>query len=160
MSPQLVLAPLTRTLAQDQAPRILELINSIPGRSWSRKELLAERPDKFRFSRVWLSGDEVVGVVLASRKAEAVHIHQVALDNQYRRRGLGRRAYSEIAGLADSDGLSAVTANCLNSDERALDFHRALGFASTGRYRDPDDGHDYLRLAATVKTILESGQPK
>ena len=158
MGPQLVLAPLTRTMAEDQADRILELINSIPGQSWSRKELLAQRPDKFRYSRLWLSGSKVVGVVIASRKKEAVHIHQVALDNEYHRRGLGRRAYSEIAGLAASEGLSAITANCLKSDKGALDFHLALGFSSVGRYTDPDDGHDYQRLKAAVATIVDLGQ--
>ena len=160
MGPRLVLAPLTRAMAEEQADRLLELINSIPGRSWSRKELLAQRPDKFRYSRVWLSGNKVLGVVIASRKDEAVHIHQVALDNEYHRRGLGRRAYSEIAGLAASEGLSTVTANCLKSDKGALDFHLALGFASVGRYRDPDDGRDYQRLKAAVATILDLGQPE
>lgn len=159
MGSQLTLAPLTPALAKEQAVRLLELINSIPGRPWSRKELLAERPDKFRYSRVWLSGGEVVGVVLASRKDETLHIHQVALDDEYHRQGLGRRAYSEIAGLADSAGLSEVTANCLNSDKRALGFHRALGFTSVGRYTDPDDGRDYVRLAAAVTAIFEPGQP-
>ena len=77
--------PLDKSLTRRIAARLLALINTIPGRHWSMKELLIERPGKFRYSRVWLSGDEVAGVVLASRKGNRVHIHQIVIDAPYRR---------------------------------------------------------------------------
>ena len=40
---------------------------------------MAERPDKYRYSRLWLSEDQVVGMVVASQKGGTVRIHRIAL---------------------------------------------------------------------------------
>ncbi|MEE9464476.1 MAG: GNAT family N-acetyltransferase [Candidatus Neomarinimicrobiota bacterium] len=158
-TPELDLIILSHQLAQDHAPRLLELINSIPGRKWSSQELLAERPDKFRFSRIWIGAEGVLGLVLASRKGMAVHIHQVVVPEAHRRQGLGRQAYGAIADQACEAGLASITANCLKSDKRAVEFHRALDFVIKNSYIDPDDGRKYLRLSCDAETVGGRGQP-
>jgi len=150
---------LTQQLAREQAPDLLELINSIPGRKWSSGELLAERPDKFRFSRIWIGAEGVVGLVLASRKGTAVHIHQVVVPKLHRRQGLGRQAYGAIANQACEAGLATITANCLKTDKRAFEFHRALGFVIKDSYIDPDDGRKYLRLSCDTESVGGRDQP-
>ncbi len=150
---------LTPQLAREHSTRLLELIKSIPGHKWSSEELLAERPDKFLFSRIWTGAEGVLGLVLASRKGTAVHIHQVVVPKSHRRQGLGRQAYGAIAHQACEAGLTSITANCLKSDERALEFHRAMGFVSIDSYIDPDDGLKYLRLSGDTETVRVVGSP-
>ena len=149
-----VLVPLDPGLARRIAPQLLALINTIPGRPWSRDELLAKRWNKFRYSCVWLSGERPVGVVIVSQKQDRVHIHQVALEAEYQRQGLGREAYHRIAFQAQADGLVEMTAHCLLSEPGAVAFHTTLGFTEESHYLDPDDGLEYGRMVIPIATLL------
>lgn len=151
------LLTLTRDLAHDRAPQLLALINSLPGRPWTEAELLVPLTDKFRYSRIWMTGDQVVGVVLASRKHKSVHIHQIVLEAAYRRLGLGRKVYRQIAAQAEADGLTLLTAHCLLDDMGALAFHTTLGLSLDSQYDDPQDGSVYGRLSVPLKVLLETG---
>ncbi|MFB0516402.1 MAG: GNAT family N-acetyltransferase [Candidatus Neomarinimicrobiota bacterium] len=149
------LIPLTRPLARHYASRLLELIGTIPGKPWRETELLQERPHKFHYSRFWLAGDEVAGVIIASKKQNSVHIHQVAIDPAYRRQGLARQAYCRIASQARSDGLIKLTANCILSDKVAVAFHQTLGLTFDDSYIDPDDDLAYGHMSVALDILLQ-----
>jgi len=80
----------------------------------------------------------LLGLRSADRPAEAV-IHLVAVDPEFRRRGIGRGLVECFAEQLAAEGATRVVATCRPDDRIALAFFGALGFA-------PDAGPGSTRL--------------
>lgn len=96
-----------------------------PGRAWFRHfgatSWLAEA------SRDRRPLGLLLGFRSADRPAEAV-IHVIAVDPEFRRRGIGRDLVERFAAPLAAAGASAVEAACRPDDRIALAFFAALGF--------------------------------
>jgi GNAT superfamily N-acetyltransferase len=83
----------------------------------------------------WLAradaGGRLLGVLLGftspDQAAEAV-IQRVAVDPEFRRRGIGRALVARFAEAQGRAGASRLTAACRPDDRRSLAFFGALGF--------------------------------
>lgn len=88
------------------------------------------------------SGRRPLGLLLGfrsvDRPAEAV-IQAVAVDPEFRRRGIGRDLVERFASQLGADGATAIAATCRPDDRIALVFFGALGFA-------PDAGPGSTRI--------------
>lgn len=80
----------------------------------------------------------LLGFRSADRPAEAV-VHVVAVDPEFRRRGIGRELVERFAEQLAAAGATRVVATCRPDDRTALAFFGALDFA-------PDAGPGSTRL--------------
>jgi GNAT superfamily N-acetyltransferase len=80
----------------------------------------------------------LLGLRSIDRPAEAV-IHLVAVDPEFRRRGIGRDLVERFAAQQAAAGATRLAAACRPDDRIALAFFTALGFA-------PDAGPGSTRL--------------
>lgn len=107
-----------------------------PGRTWFRhlggSGWLAEASRDRRPLGI------VLGLRSVDRPTEAV-IHLVAVDPEFRRRGIGRDLVERFAALHASAGAARLVATCRPDDRPALAFFAALGF-------EPDAGPGSTRL--------------
>jgi ribosomal protein S18 acetylase RimI-like enzyme len=96
-----------------------------PGRAWTRHVA----------GTSWIAVDEadgrVLGILLGfmspDHPEEAV-IQGIAVDPEFRRRGIGRALVGRFTGAQTQAGATRVTAACRPDDRRALAFFGALGF--------------------------------
>ena len=96
-----------------------------PGRAWTRHVA----------GTSWIAEDEAAGRVLAillgflspDHPEEAV-IQGIAVDPEFRRRGIGRALVGRFTGAQTQAGATRVTAACRPDDRQALAFFGALGF--------------------------------
>jgi ribosomal protein S18 acetylase RimI-like enzyme len=94
----------------------------------------------------WLAEEErtdrplglLLGFRSSDRPTEAV-MHLVAVDPEFRRRGIGRELVGRFTEQVASEGASRVVATCRPDDRIALAFFGALGFT-------PDAGPGSTRL--------------
>ncbi len=119
-------------------------------RDWSDDRGGRRRPTRLWFRHLagtgWLaearSDQRPLGLLLglrsADRQSEAV-VHLVAVDPEFRRRGIGRELVERFAEQLASAGASRLVATCRPDDRVALAFFGALGF-------EPDAGPDSTRL--------------
>ncbi len=110
----------------------------------------ARRPGRLWFRHLagtgWLAEEDrtarplgvLLGLRSVDRPAEAV-VHLVAVDPEFRRRGIGRELVERFAEQLAPGGATRVVATCRPDDRIALAFFRALGFA-------PDEGPGSTRL--------------
>ncbi len=107
-----------------------------PGRTWIRHfgatSLLAEA------SRDRRPLGLLLGFRSADRPDEAV-IHALAVDPEFRRRGIGRDLVERFAAALAGAGATRVTAACRPDERIALAFFGALGF-------EPDAGPGSTRI--------------
>ena len=102
-----------------------------------------------------LKEDEIVGFIICMREGSAygsenykfftqrlkkfLYVDRVAIDEQYRRAGLGQAIYEDIFAQAISDSLPiALEVNTQPVNQPSLNFHEKMGFDQIGA-KDFDD---------------------
>ena len=71
----------------------------------------------------------IVGFLLGFITAAGTgYIHLVGIDNDYRRRGVGRRLYESFTARARARGAGRMKAITTPGNQGSIEFHRALGY--------------------------------
>jgi [ribosomal protein S18]-alanine N-acetyltransferase len=100
--------------------------------------------------------DRTVGYVLYWRLPGEVDIHNLAVDRDYRRRGIGRCLMNAVINEAKQQGMTRVTLEVRRSNEAAKGLYHALGFAvqgmRTGYYSD--NGEDAYVMALDLQRAV------
>lgn len=123
-----------RPLVHDEADRrseaLLALSDDLAWDDWTRTELLADRPGKWRFSRLLEAADDaLVGYSIVSAKEEALHLHHIVLAAAYRSAGAGGLLVDDLIASARTADVGRVTLKVMRENARALNFYRRKGFA-------------------------------
>ncbi|MDB4932917.1 MAG: acetyltransferase, family [Myxococcaceae bacterium] len=74
-------------------------------------------------------GDRIVGFLLGFVTAAGIgYIHLVGIDNEHRRRGVGRRLYESFTARVRERGARRIKAITTPGNQGSIEFHRALGY--------------------------------
>ena len=77
-------------------------------------------------------GDRLVGYLIISRYADAWHIMNVAVDEDYRRRGIATLLLNRLFELTSTDDRRGYTLEVRVSNGQAIKLYEGLGFISRG----------------------------
>jgi ribosomal-protein-alanine N-acetyltransferase len=77
-------------------------------------------------------GDRLVGYLVVSRYVDAWHIMNVAVDPEYRRRGIATRLLDALFATTAGDGRRGYTLEVRVSNTTAIALYERLGFQATG----------------------------
>ena len=86
---------------------------------------------------VWVSGDPILGCVVLTPGAEALHLGKLAVAGEARGTGLGRALVARAEASAVARGLPAVQLQCRVELTALHGFYRALGYTELGRTAHP-----------------------
>lgn len=71
----------------------------------------------------------IVGFLLGFMTAHGTgYVHLVGIDNDHRRRGVGRRLYESFTARARERGMARMKAITTPGNQGSIEFHRALGY--------------------------------
>lgn len=88
-------------------------------------------------------GEQTVGFLLARAAADELEVLNLAVLPEYRRRGLGRRLLGKALAWGHAGGAQQCWLEVRASNQAAVGFYRALGFAEHSRrrryYRSPEE---------------------
>ncbi|HET8652800.1 MAG TPA: ribosomal protein S18-alanine N-acetyltransferase [Gaiellaceae bacterium] len=76
--------------------------------------------------------DRLVGYLIISRYADAWHIMNVAIDSDYRRRGIATQLLNRLFELTASDDRRGYTLEVRVSNGHAIKLYEGLGFVARG----------------------------
>lgn len=100
-------------------------------------------------------GEQAVGFLLARAAADELEVLNLAVLPEYRRRGLGRRLLGDALAWGHAGGAQQCWLEVRASNQAAVDFYRALGFAEHSRrrryYHSPEE--DALVLTRTLSSV-------
>jgi [ribosomal protein S18]-alanine N-acetyltransferase len=85
----------------------------------------------------------VVGFAIASLLPPRAELETIVVSAPEQRRGIGRELFSAMTEELRAAGVSEFMLEVRESNQRALDFYRSLGWEQTGRrpryYADPEE---------------------
>lgn len=151
---------LTKPFMLSNYDQIKRLADQIPGRKWSREEIIADRPMKWEYSLLVMDGQNIIALCLLSKKENTRHSHMIIVDEEYRGLGIGREMNRKSALEALESGEDYVTTKVAEGLEASLNFQLNLGFTVYGEEHVDEEGINYLLLRAAPKTILNTFDTK
>lgn len=92
----------------------------------------------------------------AQRYEDFVYLDRVAVDDTYRRRGVGRLLYTEVERRAKGRSWFTLEVNIVPRNEPSLEFHRRLGFTEVGQQDTgsyPEYGVEHVRVSLLAKPL-------
>jgi ribosomal-protein-alanine N-acetyltransferase len=141
----------------DEVVAIERLSFTLP---WSRGAFLYEM-EQNRVARCFVmrDGTRVVGYVCLWEIGDEVHVTNIAVHPDIRRRGIGRTLLTSVIDEARQHGARVVALEVRPSNEDARSLYDAFGFRVVGRRKGYyyDTGEDALVMELGLITAGEAG---
>jgi ribosomal-protein-alanine N-acetyltransferase len=99
---------------------------------WSRSMFASELAKSSSVCLGAFDGERLIGYVINSRYVDAWHIMNVAVDPDFRRRGIATRLLEHVFESTRDDQRRGYTLEVRVSNERAISLYEKLGFERQG----------------------------
>ena len=99
---------------------------------WSRSMFASELAKASSVCIGAFDGERLIGYVINSRYVDAWHIMNVAVDPDYRRRGVATRLLEQVFEQTKDDQRRGYTLEVRVSNNRAIELYEKLGFVRQG----------------------------
>lgn len=111
---------------------------------WSRQSFEEEMENRLAVYLVAESESRIAGYIGAWRVLDEGHITNLAVDTDWRRRGLGRKLLETMERLLCREGILRITLEVRVSNEPALNLYRRQGYRERGLRKGyyQDNGED------------------
>ncbi len=124
---------------------VCEIENMIFSKPWSMKSFLDSIHDNKNLYLVAKDGDEIVAYCGLWGIMDEGHITNVAVKENYRGKGIGKKMLNKLLELGKEKGLVAFTLEVRIGNVAAINLYKNLGFIDAGVrknfYEDPvEDG--------------------
>jgi [ribosomal protein S18]-alanine N-acetyltransferase len=126
-------------IGADIRPLGLSDLNAIDGieqraytTPWSRSMFASELAKASSVCLGAFDGERLIGYVINSRYVDAWHIMNVAVDPDYRRRGIATRLLDSVFESTRDDQRRGYTLEVRVSNDRAISLYEKLGFVRQG----------------------------
>lgn len=123
-----------RSMKERDLDRIMELERTCFTTPWSRQSFLLEIT-KNQLARYFVA--EIDGLVVGYGGIWLIldegHITNIAVDEKYRRLGLGKRLLEELIVLCESYEVKGMTLEVREDNQPAKELYKSYGFIESGR---------------------------
>jgi ribosomal-protein-alanine N-acetyltransferase len=99
---------------------------------WSRSMFASELAKSSSVCLGAFDGERLIGYAITSRYVDAWHVMNVAVDPDYRHRGIATRLLERVFELTKDDQRRGYTLEVRVSNDRAIDLYEKLGFVRQG----------------------------
>ena len=145
-----------RAMTPSDLPAVLEIERLSQPSPWT--EQVFARELELDFSQIWIIeapglSTELAGYLVFWIIHDELHILNVVIHPQARRRGIARRLLEHLVARAYRQGITTLTLEVRASNEAAMGLYHALGFRQIGlreRYY-PDNHEDAVVLARIIE---------
>jgi ribosomal-protein-alanine N-acetyltransferase len=114
----------------------LEAIDAIEQRAyatpWSRSMFASELGKRSSICLGAFEGERLIGYMVNARYVDAWHVMNVAVDPDYRRRGIASRLFERLFELTADDERRGYTLEVRVSNADAISLYEKLGFERRG----------------------------
>ena len=113
--------------------RVYEIENSSFFEPWSKKHLLKELTSNHLLDHyVYELDGEIVGFYIASKVLDLVEIFTIAVDEAYRKRGIGEELLSHLIEKSKASGAREIWLEVSVKNFKAIGLYEKFGFEKNG----------------------------
>lgn len=144
---------LLRPWDAEDVPRVATIEAASFPEPWSEAMFQDELSNRVARCIVCVGGEprDVLGFALWWLVADEVHLHQIAVDPAWRRRGIARRLMEELERRGVAEGATLVDLEVRPGNHPARALYRGLGFQEVGvRRAYYTDGEDAVVLRRAI----------
>jgi ribosomal-protein-alanine N-acetyltransferase len=104
---------------------------------WSRSMFAGElsKPSSICLGAIDVEANRLVGYLIISRYVDAWHVMNIAVANEFRRRGIATRLMERLFEITSGDGRRGYTLEVRVSNDAAIRLYESLGFKARGLRR-------------------------
>ena len=123
--------------------------------SYSLSSLQADCSNPLKRGFVLTEGDNVVAYMLCSTVLDEINIDRIAVEKDYRKRGLASYLLQSFINYCRDNGLKFVNLEVRSSNDSAIGLYEKFGFKRVGERKNyyPDNNED-----AMLYTLIIEGQ--
>ena len=126
-----------RNLTMVDAIGIFDLEKEIFGKhAWTLAQVKEELSGSRRLYLGAIDGEKIVGYAGIAANGESADIHNVAVQNGYRRQGIARRLIARLESWASNQGANSALLEMRVGNIEALPLYQSLGYQEISRRRD------------------------
>jgi len=104
---------------------------------WSRSMFAGElsKPSSICLGAIDVEANRLVGYLIISRYVDAWHVMNIAVENEFRRRGVATRLMGRLFEITSGDGRRGYTLEVRVSNDAAIRLYESLDFKARGLRR-------------------------
>jgi len=104
---------------------------------WSRSMFAGElsKPSSICLGAIDVEANRLVGYLIISRYVDAWHVMNIAVADEFRRRGIATRLMDRLFEITSGDGRRGYTLEVRVSNDAAIRLYESLGFKARGLRR-------------------------
>ncbi len=120
--------PVLRPMRESDLDQVLAIEAACFSNPWLRTSFLFDLYSEDSCCMVARLGKEVSGFIIGWFVLDELHVLNLAVDSQYRRRGVGEGLLKFLLGRAEKRGCRRATLELRGSNEAALNLYEKYGF--------------------------------
>lgn len=117
-----------------------EIIDNFDYAFHNEKDFLRITSDEFEVFFI-CEGQEKIGYLILQKKRPLLYVQSLYLIEEFRKKGIGRKAFEIIRGFCRENGYDKFYLGCHPQNQNALGFYEKMGGIITAR----DEGHENNR---------------
>lgn len=122
-----------RRMEIKDADRVYEIENASFFEPWTKKNLIKElTANSFLNHYVYELDGEIVGFYIASKVLDLVEIFTIAVDEDYRKRGIGKELLSHLIEKSKESGAREIWLEVSVKNFKAVGLYEKFGFEKDG----------------------------
>lgn len=123
-------------MTADQLEEVAQLEKNCFVHPWSRQSLENELANENSLFLTAIDDNRVVGYIGMNVVIDEGYIFNVAVDENYRKRGIGSALISELVTFGKKNNLCFLTLEVRESNENARSLYSKFGFIKVGERKD------------------------
>lgn len=118
----------TRPATADDLPALLKIERESFEFPWSESKFITFLRRRNHAIFVAECGSQVVGFVACELSLESLHLPNIVVAEEFRRRGVGTSLFDALTSLLRDDGVASIYASAQETNDAGMSFLLKLGF--------------------------------
>ena len=128
----LLIITLTQDLMNKYMAEVIREVEGFEYMNWTKENYLKDLPEKWKYSLLVLTNDNICAFSVNSRKPGIYYIHFFYVFKKFRNKGIGKKLLKACENLSQSESIKKLQLKCHKNNINARKFYLENGYYIAG----------------------------